>query len=58
MSIVLESSAVSSALEVPMKHEKYKTFTVFAEPVNLTRIRDFAVKYGDKFGFNLRQLNG
>jgi len=41
-----------------VKTEKIRKFSVPAEAKYLTRIRDFAVKYGEKYGFNLRQLNG
>jgi serine/threonine-protein kinase RsbW len=58
MSIVLQFAENSRATEAVMKHDKYKTFSVHAEAANLTRIRDFAIKYGEKFGFNMRQLNG
>ncbi len=41
-----------------MRNQKLKTFVVPAEAAYLTRIRDSAIKYGEKFGFNMRQLNG
>jgi len=37
---------------------KIKRFTIPAEIKYLTKIRDFADKHGEKFGFNLRQING
>ncbi len=44
--------------ERTVRDEKIKTFSVPAEAAHLPRIRDFAIKYGEKFGFNMRQLNG
>ncbi len=41
-----------------MKTVKIKRLTIPAESKNLTRIRDFAIKSGQKYGFNMRQLNG
>jgi serine phosphatase RsbU (regulator of sigma subunit)/anti-sigma regulatory factor (Ser/Thr protein kinase)/transposase len=41
-----------------VKTSRTKKLSTPAEAKNLTRIRDFAVKSGQKFGFNARQLNG
>jgi serine phosphatase RsbU (regulator of sigma subunit)/anti-sigma regulatory factor (Ser/Thr protein kinase)/transposase len=38
--------------------KKVKTYTVPSEFQHLSRIRDFAVRNGEKFGFNVRQING
>ena len=35
-----------------------KTITIPAEKRYLTRVRDFAVKYGERIGYNMRQING
>ncbi len=37
---------------------KIKKLKVPANTKYLGKIRDFAVKYGEKFGFNMRQING
>ena len=39
-------------------NKKKTTLTIPAETKYLSKIRDFAVKYGEKFGLNLRQING
>ncbi|MBN2324193.1 MAG: SpoIIE family protein phosphatase [Spirochaetes bacterium] len=41
-----------------MKTSGVRRLDIQAESKNLARIRDFAIKSGQKFGFNLRQLNG
>ncbi len=41
-----------------MKAGKIVKLTIPAKTEHLTKIRDFAVKYGEKYGFNLRQING
>jgi len=41
-----------------VKTSRVKRLEIPAESKNLTRIRDFAVKSGQKLGYNLRQLNG
>ena len=41
-----------------MKATRTKRLKVPADTKHLIQIRDFAIKYGQKFGFNLRQLNG
>jgi serine phosphatase RsbU (regulator of sigma subunit)/anti-sigma regulatory factor (Ser/Thr protein kinase)/transposase len=41
-----------------VKTSRVKRLEIPAESKNLSRIRDFAIKSGQKFGFNLRQLNG
>ena len=34
------------------------SITVPAETKSLTKVRDFTEKNGEKFGFNMRQING
>jgi serine phosphatase RsbU (regulator of sigma subunit)/anti-sigma regulatory factor (Ser/Thr protein kinase)/transposase len=41
-----------------VKTSRTKRLTTPADAKNLARIRDFAIKSGQKFGFNARQLNG
>ena len=41
-----------------MKTSRLKRLVIPAESKNLTTIRDFAIKSGQKFGYNPRQLNG
>jgi serine/threonine-protein kinase RsbW len=41
-----------------VKTKRTKRFTALAELDNLNRIRDFAIKSGQNFGLNARQLNG
>jgi serine phosphatase RsbU (regulator of sigma subunit)/anti-sigma regulatory factor (Ser/Thr protein kinase) len=41
-----------------LKAGKIIKFTIPARTEYLTKVRDFAVKYGEKYGFNLRQING
>ncbi|UCB44507.1 MAG: SpoIIE family protein phosphatase [Spirochaetota bacterium] len=41
-----------------MNTNRFKRLTVIAESNNLNRIRDFAIKSGQKLGLNARQLNG
>ena len=41
-----------------MKVGKTISITLPAEKKSLTKVRDFAEKYGEKFGYNMRQVNG
>jgi len=41
-----------------LKNKKVHRLTVPADTKYLTKIRDFAVKHGEKKGLNMRQLNG
>jgi serine phosphatase RsbU (regulator of sigma subunit)/anti-sigma regulatory factor (Ser/Thr protein kinase)/transposase len=41
-----------------VKTSRTKKFSTPADAKNLTKIRDFAIKSGQKFGCNARQLNG
>jgi serine phosphatase RsbU (regulator of sigma subunit)/anti-sigma regulatory factor (Ser/Thr protein kinase)/transposase len=41
-----------------LKIGKTKSLTVLAEKKSLNRVRDFAEKYGPKYGLNMRQVNG
>ena len=42
----------------PLRVGKTNFITVPAEKKYLTRVRDFAEKYGEKYGLNMRQANG
>ena len=41
-----------------MRVGKTISITLPAEKKSLTKVRDFAEKYGEKFGYNMRQVNG
>ncbi|MFW6137554.1 MAG: SpoIIE family protein phosphatase [Spirochaetota bacterium] len=41
-----------------MRGSRSTSITIPAQKKSLTRIRRFAVKYGEKFGYNMRQVNG
>ena len=41
-----------------MRVGKTTSITLPAEKKSLTKVRDFADKYGEKFGYNMRQVNG
>ena len=41
-----------------MRVGKTTSITLPAEKKSLTKVHDFADKYGEKFGYNMRQVNG